>query len=43
MEYVECKDTDFKLLYKKLTPTEVKHYIFEALKVCREIAHTPRH
>ncbi len=33
MEYVDCKDTDFKLLYKKLKPIDVKHYMYEALKV----------
>jgi len=32
MEYVDCKDTDFKLLYKKLTPVDLKKYMFEALK-----------
>ena len=34
MEYIECKETDFKLLYKKLTPADLRRYMFESLKVC---------
>ena len=33
-EYVECKDNDFRLLYKKLKPIDLQHYMYEALKVC---------
>ena len=33
MEYVDCKNVDFRLLYKKLTPDNLKQYMFESLKV----------
>jgi len=33
MEYIDCKDTDFKLIYKKLTPLDLKHYMYETLRV----------
>ncbi len=33
MEYVDTKDTDFKLLYKKLTPFDLRRYMYEALKI----------
>ncbi len=39
MEYIEAFDTDFRVLYKKLTPVEIKYYIFEILKAL-DFAHS---
>jgi len=33
MEYIDSFDTDFRALYKKLTPIENKHYFYELIKV----------
>lgn len=33
MNYIECSEVDYKLLFKKMTPADVKIYMFETLKV----------
>lgn len=39
MEYVEACDTDLRMLYKKLSQAEIKHYIYEILKAL-DFAHS---